>query len=257
MKFPRYLIPGLVAVGLAAIALWRTGDARALQNGAQTVPIKGVIELFTSQSCSYCPPADQLLQKFSQRPDLIALSLPVDYWDYTGWKDTFGTAKNTERQRAYAKARGDGAIYTPQAVINGMVHVNGADEAAIEYALKSTEDAVEAERVPVLYRQERNTLIIEVAGAMDMHKVKEATIWLGVVQTSGTVEIAAGENKGRTLSYTNIVQELVPVGLWRGMPLRVQLPRQAIMQADTQKSVVLIQQGRAGPIVGSAWVGLW
>ena len=95
-------------------------------------PLKGVIELFTSQGCSSCPPADALLKVLAEDRDLIALSLPIDYWDYLGWKDTLASHRNTERQSAYAAARGDGAIYTPQVVINGVAHVVGSDRGEIE-----------------------------------------------------------------------------------------------------------------------------
>ncbi len=86
-----------------------------------------MLELFTSQGCDTCPPADHVLASYAQRPDIIAISLPVDIWDYLGWKDTLASDKNSERQKFYAKARGDGAIYTPQVVVNGMIGVNGSD----------------------------------------------------------------------------------------------------------------------------------
>src|SRR5947209_969413 len=101
---------------------------------AQTEP-RGVVELFTSQGCSSCPPADALLAELANDPSLIAVSVPIDIWDYLGWKDTLASPRNTARQRAYAKARGDGQVYTPQAVVNGSVHVLGSDKAAIEHAL--------------------------------------------------------------------------------------------------------------------------
>lgn len=88
---------------------------------------KAVLELFTSQGCDTCPPADAVLASYAERPDIIALSLPVDIWDYLGWKDTLASEKNSERQKAYARSRGDGAIYTPQVVVNGMMGVNGSD----------------------------------------------------------------------------------------------------------------------------------
>jgi hypothetical protein len=94
--------------------------------GQPAVIPRAVVELYTSQGCSSCPPADALLKKLSADPSIIALSLPVDYWNYLGWKDTFGSSRNSDRQRNYARARGDGAIYTPQAIVNGEVHVNGA-----------------------------------------------------------------------------------------------------------------------------------
>ena len=113
---------------LAGATALKADYATTADSAQQSVPIRAVIELYTSQGCSSCPPADALLQKYAADPGVIALSMPVDYWDYLGWKDTFATPRNTDRQRAYAKARGDGAIYTPQAVVNGTMHANGAQK---------------------------------------------------------------------------------------------------------------------------------
>lgn len=220
-------------------------------------PIKAVIELFTSQGCASCPPADALLKTFADDPSIIALSLPVDYWNYLGWKDTFASSRNTERQRNYARNRGDGAIFTPQAIVNGITPVNGASQAAIESAIEETRKTGGPAQVPVRFWQERNTLNFALAGDPPGHAPREATVWLGVVQMSGSVPVKDGENAGKTLSYTNIVRELTPIGIWKGMPLRVQLPRAAMMQADVQKIVVLLQEGRSGPIIGATMAGLW
>lgn len=223
----------------------------------QAQPIRAVIELFTSQGCSSCPPADALLQKYAADPNVIALSMPVDYWDYLGWKDTFASPRNTERQRAYAKSRGDGAIYTPQAVINGSIHVNGSSRSEIDQAIDLTSKDAALPHVALRFWQEANTLNIATGAAEPGREVKEATIWLGVVQTTGSVQIPKGENAGQTLVYTNIVRELTPIGLWKGQPLMIQIPRAAVMLPATQKSVVLVQEGKAGPIIGAAWAGLW
>ena len=117
---------------------------------------KAVVELFTSQGCSSCPNADALLGKLANRDDVIALSLPVDYWDYLGWKDTLASPKFSERQRAYARTRGDGAIYTPQAVVNGLVHVNGADEGVIQNTIEKTGKTVATAYVPIRCRRIRS-----------------------------------------------------------------------------------------------------
>ena len=226
---------------------------------ADPVKPRAVIELFTSQGCSSCPPADALLHTLAADPDVIALSFPVDYWDYLGWKDTLASARNSERQRAYAKARGDGAIYTPQAVINGKIHVNGAVKSDIASAVAQTNRELEASRVPLWFWQERNTLNIATGAATGSpgKPVREATIWLGVVQSTANVDIKKGENAGKTLVYTNIVRELTPIGLWKGQAMKIQIPRAAVMLPETQKSVVLIQEGKAGPIIAAAWTGLF
>jgi hypothetical protein len=231
--------------------------ARSKVTQSSDTPIRAVLELFTSQGCSSCPPADVVLKAYANDPTVIALSLPVDYWDYLGWKDTFASPRNSERQRAYAKARGDGAIYTPQIVVNGILHANGAVKADIENAIDLTSKNSAQVRVPLRFWQENNTLNIAAGWAPEGTEVREATIWLAAVQMSGTVEIQKGENAGQALKYTNIVRELTPIGLWKGKPLMIQIPRSAVMQAATQKSVVLVQEGKAGPIIGAAWAGLW
>jgi hypothetical protein len=220
-------------------------------------PAKNVLELFTSQGCDTCPPADQVLAKFATRPDIIAISLPVDIWDYLGWKDTLASDKNSERQKAYAKARGDGAIYTPQVVVNGMIGVNGSDPAAIEEAIKVTDEALKNGRVPIRFWHERNSIKIEAGDAPPGFQYKEATIWFAVVQKSAQVPVQRGDNQGKTLTYTNIVREMLPVGSWNGKAMSLQLARTAVMRPETEAAIILLQEGKAGPIIGAAWTGLW
>jgi hypothetical protein len=254
-----------VASGFVLVLIAVTGAGRAettvtplgSPDEQEPTPVRAVIELFTSQGCSSCPPADALLKTYAQDPSIIALSLPVDYWDYLGWKDTFASPRNSDRQRSYAKARGDGAIYTPQVVVNGVAHANGSSRSEIEGAIDATTKAAALQQVPIRFWQERNTMNIAVGAAEPAREVREATIWLGVVQTAGIVDIKRGENSGKNIVYTNVVRDLTPIGLWKGQALKIQIPRGAVMLAETQKSVVLIQEGRSGPIVGAAWAGLW
>ena len=254
------------AIMAAGAALFALGAARAGEmvptprgdTQSSTLPITTVLELFTSQGCSSCPPADAVLKTYAENPSVMALSLPVDYWDYLGWKDTFATPRNADRQRAYAKARGDGAIYTPQLVVNGMLHVNGANKADIDNAIELDDQECRAFR---MYRsasgRNRAHSTSPLGGTEAGRETQEATIWLALVQPTGTVDIQKGENAGNKLTYTNIVHELTPVGLWKGQPILIQIPRAAVMQAATQKSVVFVQEGKAGPILGAAWAGLW
>src|SRR4029078_5278074 len=179
-------------------------------------PAKDVLELFTSQGCDTCPPADQVLAKFAERPNIIAISLPVDIWDYLGWKDTLASDKNSERQKAYAKARGDGAIYTPQVVVNDMGGVHGRDESAINAAIKETDEKLKTMRVPIRFWHEGKSIIIEAGDAPADLANKEAPIWVAVVRESAQIPVQRGENSGKTLTYTNIVRELIPVGTWNG-----------------------------------------
>jgi len=257
MRVRRLLLTFLSAGAAAFLTASSLSSAPANLEPSQPAPIRAVVELFTSQGCSSCPPADTLLKTLADDPSIMALTLPVDYWNYLGWKDTFASSRNSDRQRSYAKVRGDGSIYTPQVVVNGIQHVNGASKAEIENAIGTTSKSLGPDRIPVRFWQENNTLNIATGGAQPGHPVEEATIWFGVVQTSGTVDVTQGENKGKSLTYTNIVRELTPIGLWKGQPMQIQIPRGAVMLAETQKSVVLIQEGRAGPIIGAAWAGLW
>jgi len=257
MRVRRLLLTFLSAGAAAFVTASSLSSAPANLEPSQPAPIRAVVELFTSQGCSSCPPADTLLKTLADDPSIMALTLPVDYWNYLGWKDTFASSRNSDRQRSYAKVRGDGSIYTPQVVVNGIQHVNGASKAEIENAIGATSKSLGPDRIPVRFWQENNTLNIATGGAQPGHPVEEATIWFGVVQTSGTVDVTQGENKGKSLTYTNIVRELTPIGLWKGQPMQIQIPRGAVILAETQKSVVLIQEGRAGPIIGAAWAGLW
>ena len=257
LRFLSLLCFGLAWMGSGPSWAEQSRATRSPVTQSSDTPIRAVLELFTSQGCSSCPPADLVLKDYANDPTVIALSLPVDYWDYLGWKDTFASPRNSERQRAYAKARGDGAIYTPQIVVNGTLHANGAVKSEIENAIDLTSKNSAQPKVPLRFWQENNTLNIAAGWAEEGKEIREATIWLAAVQTSGTVDIQKGENAGNALIYTNIVRELTPIGLWKGKPLMIQIPRAAVMQAATQKSVVLVQEGKAGPIIGAAWTGLW
>jgi hypothetical protein len=246
-------------VALVALAVGLTGLAQPAP--AQTprsddppapnaLPRQAVVELFTSQGCSSCPAADALLHRLADRDDIIALSFPVDYWDYLGWRDTLASPKFSERQRAYARSRGDGAIYTPQVVVNGLAHVNGSDEGQIGRAIETTAKTVAY--VPIRLSEDKDKLIIEAAAAAPGAPPKDATLWLAVIATSIEVPIARGENQGKTVTYYNVVRELMPIGMWSGKTLTVQLERSSFMRPGTERCAVLLQQGHAGPIIGAA-----
>src|SRR5690349_16567227 len=172
----------------AQVAANDTADSGTPQRPPASQP-RSVVELFTSQGCSSCPNADALLQRLASRDDVIALSLPVDYWDYLGWKDTLASPKFSERQRAYAQTRGDGAIYTPQVVVNGLVHVNGADEGSIKRTMEKTGKTVATAFVPIRLSESKDRLVVETGPAQPGVPAKEATLWLAVISASVTVPI--------------------------------------------------------------------
>lgn len=238
--------------------LWAAviGPAAAQSPGpAGTAPapgIKAVLELFTSQGCSSCPPADALLQRYSARSDVVALTFPVDYWDYLGWKDTLASPKFSARQRSYAKDRGDGRIYTPQVVVNGIAHANGSSERDIEQAISGTASRFQKTNVPLSVVMEKDHLVVTASDAPSGSDVKEATIWLAVLQKEVEVPVRSGENRGRTLKYFNVVKELTPIGMWSGKAARFELLREAVIQPGVGSCAILVQHGKAGPIIGAA-----
>ena len=232
------------AAALAGLAL---GTASALAGP------RAVMELFTSQGCSSCPPADKLLGELAKRDDVLALSLPIDYWDYLGWKDTLASHDFSERQREYAQSRGDGAVYTPQAVINGTEDLVGSDRGKIESALKQATDKGFA--VPIALSSSADAVTVKI-GAADGSTPNRGTIWLVMYDPSITVPIGRGENSGRTVTYSNVVRKLRPIAMWKGEPMSIDLPRSEMAQAKVDRCAVLLQAektgGLPGPILGAA-----
>ncbi len=240
----------LSAFGLLALAVIFAGLKPA---GAQeeAAPAKmSVIELFTSQGCSSCPAADRLLQQLSQRPGVIALSFPVAYWDYLGWKDTLARPENTGRQRRYAAIEGS-EVYTPEAIVNGLKHCVGSDLEAIETALKATAPLVRNEAVPLSLRQEDGKLIIETGAAPEGAQHKTGKVWVAAVRRSAEVAIKAGENSGRKITYTNVVLGLTEAGEWEGAPASYAVPLSSIPK-DRDMLVAFLQTEPLSLIVGAA-----
>lgn len=228
----------------------------ALHSGAaaQTIPAKVVLELFTSQGCSSCPPADALLESYTKRDDVIALSVPVDYWDRLGWKDTFASRDHTNRQRDYAYARGDGQIYTPQVVISGTFHVVGSSGPGIDSAIAAAKRALRDSRVPLSVRFDGGSLVVQVGGAPAGAAISDARLLLAVVQDAGTVSIRRGENADRTVKYHNIVRSLKTIGAWAGTPSTLRVAKSEFSIAGAQSLVVLLQNGTGGPIMNAAQI---
>jgi hypothetical protein len=221
----------LALAGLAAAARPAAAEPRA------------VIELFTSQGCSSCPAADKLLGDLSRDPSLVTMSLPVDYWDYLGWKDTLALNGHTSRERAYAKARGDREVYTPQVVVNGMMHALGSDKAAIERAILQTRQHSAALSLPVNVSITGNTVNVDVPAAKDAHAAAE--VWLCPLAGSVSVPVGRGENHGRTLTYTNVVRRWVKLGDWTGKAQSYTVPLKDLQGGDIDRLAVMVQAGMA------------
>jgi hypothetical protein len=248
----RLLVPLWLAAAVVGLSTSADAQVAASRNGDASDSPLTVVELFTSQGCSSCPSADALLAKLATRADVLALSLSVDYWDYLGWKDTLANPKFAERQKAYKSALGVSMIYTPMMVVSGLTQVNGSDEEKVLLAIEKSARIVAATRVPLRFVAKDGHLVIE-AGAMKQNgHPKDATLWLAPIAKSVEVPIGRGENRGKTVTYYNVVRELIPVGMWSGDPMTVQLDRSSVMRPGAERCAALLQQGRGGPIIGAA-----
>ena len=230
----------LKKIGLAAAILLSTMINSAT---AQDGPI--VVELFTSQGCSSCPPADKMLGQLANREDIIALALHVDYWDYIGWKDEFASPAFTERQRAYARAPASPSrsIFTPQLVVGGQDHVIGARPMQLNEALMKHAAASQ----PVQVRLSRNGGRVSIQ-ASSSKGLSNAVVQLVTYLPEARVAIERGENAGRTLTYHNVVRDWVEIGRWDG---RGTFKANARVSAGTPV-VVLVQEDKNGRMLGAA-----
>ncbi len=243
---------GSISAALAATLAVFAGQANGAAEPPAPADVPVVIELFTSQGCSSCPPADKLLAEIGRRPGLLTLSYSVDYWNYLGWHDTLSSPANSERQREYGRKRGDGSVYTPQAVIDGLLHVNGSNEAAIEMAVRNATERLRAAKVPVAMHAEGDTLVIGVGAAPEGSNQRDATVWLVAAKDQETVSITRGENRGKTLSYHHPVREVSPVGMWKGEAMALRLPLKDLKIRGGDYLVALLQVENSGPILGAA-----
>jgi hypothetical protein len=209
-----------------------------------------VVELFTSQGCSSCPPADALLGKLATRPGVLALTMPVNYWDYLGWKDTLATESFGKRQRSYAEARGDHEIYTPQVVINGLAQVVGSREEAITAAIERTGPATSIDRVPLKLDCSRGDIHVKAGVTADKGEHRAGTVWVALYARAVNVSIGRGENNGRKITYTNVVRHLMPAGRWDGRAANYSLKRPAA--DDSDGCAAFVQADKSSAIIGAA-----
>jgi hypothetical protein len=202
---------------------------------------RAVIELFTSQGCSSCPPADQLLAQFASDPSLIPISLPIDYWDYLGWKDTLADPRNSARQRAYSHVRGDREVYTPQVVVNGSLHALGSDRDAIEAAIAASRKNGMTLSLPVTMAVSEGRLLVSVPGGGDGHSLAE--VWVGGLVRAATVAIGRGENRGKTITYHNVARHWVKLGTWNGKAETFTVPIHDFSDESIDEAAVMVQGG--------------
>jgi hypothetical protein len=238
----------------AAMVMTVAGAKQARAND-----ISAVLELFTSQGCSSCPPADALLAELAKNPSFVAVSLPVDYWDYIGWKDTLASPAFTQRQKDYSAARGDGQVYTPQIVVDGITHVVGSDGAKVDQALHESAGQQGVFSVPLHVTEVNGDLVGELGAAGD-NAPKWGSVLLLQIARKRVVAIGRGENAGHTYTYTNVVRSIDRVGMWNGVAMRFEVPAAEMIRRDSDGYVVLLQAGksnRPGAILAAAKSGGW
>ena len=223
---------------LALVAALASAAGPALANDAAHPT---VVELYQSQGCSSCPPAIANINAIAGRPDVLALTFAVTYWDQLGWKDTFGRPEFTQRQRNFASARHGGIVATPQTIVNGRVVTNGGDRAQLIAAIRTADRGLSGPsittnggKVTISHGQRRSP----------------ATIWLVRYDPRAlSVPIRAGENGGRTITHRNVVRSIAAIGRWDGHETRVAAP--PATDANL-RSAILVQDGVAGPILAAA-----
>ena len=212
-----------------------------------------IVELFTSQGCSSCPPADAFLETLKGEPGVVALSYHVDYWDYLGWRDTLGSAEYSQRQYDYAESRGDRNVYTPQMVINGGNHYVGSQRSKVSGAIESARVEGPERWVDIAMSNNKTDVMIDIAAGAS---TKEATLWLMAFAPVISTEIKKGENAGSTIDYHNVVRKMVPAGMWHGEAAKIVLPKSSVIPEDCKGWVALLQQGKVGPVIGAAMGGV-
>lgn len=244
-KAPMFSRPASPLLAGLCFCLVLSGAAQAESLRQNT---KAVVELFTSQGCASCPPADALLTSLAGREDVVALAYHVDYWDYIGWEDTFGDKGFSDRQRGYAKILGSTRIFTPQMIINGTEGVVGSRRDEVQ-------DAVTSAQLPLAVSLSVHGDMLKLRAPADS-TLEDATIWLVRYLDRADVAIDRGENAGKTMVYTQVVVDRQPVGMWEAAAgAEIKLPLEQFAGEDNGGLAILIQaerNGLPGPILGAA-----
>jgi hypothetical protein len=236
---------GRRSVLIAGAGLLAATDAAA-QSKADPSTGPWTVELFTSQGCSSCPPADAVLGKLARRPDIVALSFHIDYWDYIGWKDRFATKQTTERQRAYARILKQRYVYTPEMVVDGRVHQPGINEGQVEAMLADAKRQSTARTTPELKRLADGTLHIRLAAA----KLEgPADVTLFAYDRRHATPVQRGENEGRRLDNFNVVRDFSIVSRWDGAEAHWTVPADRFQ--PEQGLAVIVQQPDHGAVLGA------
>ena len=210
-----------------------------------------VVELYTSQGCSSCPPADKYMGELIKRPDILGLTFHVDYWDYIGWKDPFALPENTTRQRRHSSNLGLRNIYTPQMIIQGAANAVGSDPMDVDQAIEKTR---KLPKVPIsLKHSTGDQLEISIPAAAYKGSAK---ILLIAFDDKHSTSVKRGENGGRQLSHYNVVRKTKEIGTWTGQAVSLNASVAGMAAAGRNACAVLIQSEQTGHILGAAQIRL-
>lgn len=235
----RFSIPLLAGIALASSL-----------HAQEAAKIKGVVELFTAQGCASCPPADAAFRKLIRQGDVVALAYHVDYWNYLGWSDTMASKDNTARQYAYARALGRSGVYTPQAVVNGRDHMNGADLGAINVKLDDFQHKGQGLTIPVNATMKDDELSINIGAGQG-----KANVVVVYFDKEQMVAPKGGENNGQQIAYMHAVSDVETVGMWDGKAMNIVLPANVLDKAGRRGLAVLLQSstpsGDPAAIIGA------
>jgi hypothetical protein len=234
------LIGGAAAAGAAITGGLALRDARAASDGPWAV------ELFTSQGCSSCPPSDIYLGRLARRPDIVALSFHVDYWDYIGWRDAFATRETTNRQRAYARVLKQRYVYTPEMVIDGIGHDTGRERGPIEALLAEAQRRSPRRATPELSLAAGGPLVVKLAAFALAGG--PADVMLMIYDRRHTTPVASGENQGRLLENFNVVRHLEILARWDGAAASWTVAADRLQPG--QGAAVIVQRADHGPVLG-------
>jgi len=211
---------------------------------AAAAPARTVaVELFTSQGCSSCPPADAVLDKIGQEPGIVVMSRPVTYWDRLGWRDTFGRAQNDALQLSYVRRLGAQTYYTPQAVVQGAAELIGSHERTLRERIAEARG-----------RGGPDLQVADGSVRLSGNAARPAEVRVVALKSHADVPIGRGENGGRTVRYTNVVLDEAAIGAWRGGAAELPIPAAATRVRGADRYAIIVQESGAGPILAASYL---
>ena len=239
------LIPTFVGATVGLLVL----TAASFVNAQSAHQPASVVELYSSQGCSSCPPADKFLGELVEDEEILGLTFAVTYWDYIGWKDTFGNKDNDYRQVNYKKKFSSRYVYTPQMIVGGTEHKVGSDTHGVRALIK--DQAGHAQQLPLTWSFAEDSLQVDLPAGEG-----NATIWLVDIDHAAEVDIGRGENSGRKITYHNVVRQIRSLGDWDGNAETISLDLAEMRQSGRDGCALIIQRAGYGPIIAALNVKL-